>query len=158
MGLILKIIPPILLLMGLVGNSLVIVTWSRVAFIKLRVSWIFRIEAIFEMLSIIQIIPTISEYTFGYNLYQISSFSCKLLRYFEYAIPAMSSHMLVIISLDRVCSIIFTQNNIFKKFYFRIVLGVIVYNLIVYVMFSIGFEISYDTTGKFFIQFPLQIT
>ena len=95
------ILPSILILTAIIGNTLVITIWSKKTFKHLDLRSIFCLEAVFEILSVLQLMQKLIDSIFQIELQQLSSFCCKLFITSEFNIPATSAYLLVTISVQR---------------------------------------------------------
>ena len=128
-----KFCPPFIIFFCLFGNMIVIkIFWSK-RFAKLGCKRFLQLQAAFEMLSSLLIISYFVKSTFGIELLVMSSFLCKLLRFFQFLLPAISSCFLVCVSVERVFSILYPSRLLFKNTNFQIALSAAI----------IGFEILY---------------
>jgi len=110
------IIPPVLILTGIITNLLIVAVYSRKHFQKLSTRNVWRLLALIDIICILQITKYFSSNTFSYNLYLISAFACKLISFLSH-IGALSAWLVVYISCQRLCSILFpTLNKLLHKF------------------------------------------
>ncbi len=135
-----NILPLILMLTGIIGNSIVIAVWSRKRFRKLYLRTIFQLEAFFKILAILQLLTLVSSKTFNYNISTLSPLMCKLSQYFQYSIPAMSAYLLVIISVERVITIRSPTSKSINLQRILICISV-VYNLAFYAIFLDAYDL-----------------
>ena len=130
------IFPPMILLLGLVGNVLLFLVLSRKKFSSFPVRNIFRFLAISDSIYLLQFIEDYLAHMFDYDVRNFSSVTCKLFRYFNYSLCPISGWILVYISFERLLSIWSPyKNNQIKKTSFQIktVFGIVVWNLVTYV-------------------------
>lgn len=143
------ILPSIMVIGAIVGNSLIILIWCRPVFKKMPSKLVFCLEAIFEILSTLQLVPRIVNIMFGFNIFNTSDFSCKFFKNIEFMLPAITSYILVIMSLERVSMILFSNIGLFKKLAFKgsLITVVIVLNLILYTVIIL-LEYDFTETSK----------
>ncbi len=140
------IIPPILILTGLINNLLVIAVYSRKKFQKLSTKNVWRLLAFVDIISIFQITKYFTKNSFSYNLYLISAFTCKLVSFLSH-IGANSAWLVVYISCQRLCSIISSGLNKFlHKFQSLICCIIIAANISFYCQRFIYTDLMYKNS------------
>lgn len=130
-----KIFPMLILILGLIGNTIGLVALSNKKLIKIGPIIILRF--LFTMDSIYLITIFITYVDNGIGLKYISAFSiaCKLFKYICYSLDSISPWLLSYISIDRLVSIKnitkwrFLKNNTFQILYF---LALLIFNLVYY--------------------------
>ena len=140
------ILPSIIVIGAIIGNSLIILIWCRPALKKLPTKLVFCIEALFEILSILQLVPQIvRDIDVSFDIFSISEFSCKFFKIIEYMIPATTSYMLAIMSLERISMILFSKIDLFRKVAFKtsLITTVIVLNVTLY---AVTILLEFDIT------------
>ncbi len=151
-----KILSFVLILSALIGNTLVIITWSRKRFKSFYVRTICCLEAFFEILSALQIFPKLLIHLFGVKHLKLSRFSCKVLETIEYNIPTISAYLLVSISVERLVSIqTGSKLSISKRILLLrvLILTTFVYMLPFFILFSISFDLYQVQYGNIFAVF-----
>ncbi len=102
MALFIDIILPILLILtAIIGNTLIIITWSKTTFKHLDLRTLFCLEAFFEILSSLQLLQTVINTIFQINIKIVSSFCCKFFITSEFNFSATTAYLLVAISVQR---------------------------------------------------------
>lgn len=153
------ILPSIMVIGAIIGNSFIILIWCRPVFKKMPTKLVFCLEALFEILSILQLVPQIVHIMFDFDIFSTSGFSCKFFKIIEFMLPAITSYMLVIMSLERISMILFSKIGLFKKLAFKgsLITAVIALNLILYaVTILLEYdltEVSKETNGNFFFYY-----
>jgi hypothetical protein len=130
-----KYISPLILVNGLVGNTLVIVVYRRKAFREKSIAFYSCALAIANTICCIQIVRLIIKYGHNVEFNLHSSMLCKLDYYFIYSVTPISSHLLVVISLDRMISIVYMRYySVLKtrRFQLIVVTSIALVNLITY--------------------------
>ena len=144
----------LLIFFGIGGNILALIIFSRKKFHNTIFSIYFRFLCLFDTFAILFAIDDFISYHFNIYLKGISSFSCKFLMYLSYITPSVSTWMLVIISIDRVISIVKPSRLLIRKrveFQIIICICVLLFNLIYYIqlLFSnISSEIIEDNSNQ----------
>ena len=114
-------------LIGLIGNILAIVVFSRKKFQNTIFSTYFRIMALFDILTLLFRIDYFLVINNLNGLRNISAVTCKIAFYFIYTLPALSTWILVLISLDRFFSIFLpTRFLLRKKIKFQLIASFVV--------------------------------
>jgi len=134
-----KVLPPIIILIAVISNSLVITIWSRKRFRKFYLRNIYCLEAVTSTLSVLQLIYIVMDETFDFFLQTFSTVMCKITTFLEYSIPSISAYMLIIISVERLISI---RSPTFKSIEIQKILIClsVMYNFSFYVIFLYSFD------------------
>jgi hypothetical protein len=122
--------PPLVLLFGLIGNSLGLILLLNQDLINIGPRDTYRYLLISDSIYLLQIIVSNLEYSYDLNLSTLSNVSCKLWNYFNYSLAPISSWLIVYISLDRCISIQkpkwrFTLRNRRNQFIFFLIVLII---------------------------------
>jgi hypothetical protein len=122
--------PPLVLLFGLIGNSLGLILLLNKDLINIGPRDTYRYLLISDSIYLLQIIVSNLEYSYDLNLSTLSNVSCKLWNYFNYSLAPISSWLIVYISLDRCISIQkpkwrFTLRNRRNQFIFFLIVLII---------------------------------
>ena len=112
---VLVFILPVVLIMGSIGNVFSFIIFSREKFRKTSFSLYFRVLAFSDSFTLLYIINDIPNVLYGQDLQNKSYFWCKTFRYWLYSIAPVSGWLLVVISLDRMLSIIRPNKFLFLK-------------------------------------------
>ena len=139
-------IPITFTLIGLAGNILSFVVYSRPCFKDTPTAFYLRVMAVTDILTLIDW-PEMFQFNFGIDLKSFSSVTCKITIYFTYSIPAMSTWLLCTTSLDRMLNISFKNKFSFltkRKFQMFLVIFIIVFNTVIYSPMLIYFDIVYE--------------
>ena len=119
---------------GFVGNLLAFLVFSCKKFQNTIFSTYFRCLCLFDFLYLIIAFLQILSFDIKIvHLFSVSNFSCKILSYFSYFIAAISAWTMVIISLDRMFSIVWPSRFLFRKKSINqivIIVGMFIFNTI----------------------------
>jgi hypothetical protein len=95
----------IVFLAGFIGNILAFIVFSRSAFKNASFSIYFRTLALIDLTVLLLMLNRFIDLKFNIRIIRISKSLCGIFPYLAYSLPSISSHLLVIISFDRVISI-----------------------------------------------------
>lgn len=109
------VLPPLVLFLGLVGNTLGLVVLQHPDLNKIGPRDTYTNVLAWDSFYLIQIVVNYLQYTFSINLSSLSVISCKLWNYFNYSLANVSSWLIVYISLERCVSIQFPSWQIFLR-------------------------------------------
>lgn len=109
------IFPPLVLIVGLVGNTLGILTLLRKRLVSFPSRFMFCCLFLFDSIYLINMLVNYLEVAFGMMITISSSFSCKIQNYFSYSLATISPMILVFISSERYLEI----KHPIKQFMFR---------------------------------------
>lgn len=144
----LNISQDVIIALGIIGNVLSFLVFSRKAFDKTPIQTYGRALAIFDCYTIIQLTTQILALYFNIDLFLKSNLSCKLLYYALDGIAPNSSWILVLLSIDTVISIsILPSSNKLVDFIRRknvrilIILLIVVLHLSIFSLIPIELEI-----------------
>jgi hypothetical protein len=104
----------IVTLIGLIGNILAFLTFSRPRFDNTIFSTYFRFVIVSDSMSLLTSIYKTLEY-FSINLVNQTNFACKFLWYSNFVLFQLSSWTMAVISVDRYLSIAFQSKFSFRK-------------------------------------------
>jgi hypothetical protein len=143
----------VVIILGVGGNIFALVIFSRKKFQNTIFSTYFRFLCIFDTFAILFVIDDFILYQFDIYLKGLNLFSCRLVMYISYITPSVSSWMLVVISFDRLISIVKPSRYLIRKklrFQFMICACVMVFNFIYYIqlLFSNIFHDFIDDTSN----------
>ena len=127
---------PVVLVMGAIGNIFSFIIFSRDKFRKTSFSLYFRVLAFSDTFTLLYIINDVSAELFDQDFANSSDFMCKIFSYSFYSIAPVSGSLLVVVSLDRMLSIIKPSKFLFlkkTKTQAKICLFMFSYNLIYYI-------------------------
>ncbi len=96
---------PIVFGLGLVGNMTALVVLFKGKLKKMGPVLTYKLMFIFDTLNIFQIITFYLQYPFYLDITILSRFSCKLVVYLNYQMNAVSTYLLVYISIEKYISI-----------------------------------------------------
>lgn len=124
------ILPPVIMLIGVLGNILTILVYSRKTFRTLSTRNTLRILSLVEIFNVLQMWKHFALNTFNFNIYLVSSVTCKLVIYFSY-FNSITAWLLTYISIERLLKIRFPrQARLANKHQTLIISSCIIWNLI----------------------------
>ena len=107
-----KVTIPILLLVGLFGNSLSIRIFSKKSFLKSSTFEYLKLISIVDLFTLlIGCLQTLLEVYFKYNIKIKTEFTCKLYSFLVYYFTHLSSMLLSVLSIDRCIRILINKNK-----------------------------------------------
>ena len=130
--------PPFIVLLGLIGNFIVILVFSSKKMSSLTISKFVVVMSISDTLGLVQILQQFFDYVFDLNVRKFSDFSCKLFVYLTYVFGPISAWTHVYISFERFFSIRFPTRSAFLKnkcLQNIVVLIILFFNLSLYLPF-----------------------
>jgi hypothetical protein len=141
----------LVMLLGVIFNSLAFIIFSGKRFKKTVFSTYFRFLIITDTFSVIFMpINKILELNFDIYIEKLSNTMCKLRLYVPYVISPISGWILVVISLDRWISIANSNRCLFRnKFWFQILICVLIFgfHILFYspiLLFTLETKIEYN--------------
>ncbi len=138
---------PLVLAIGLVGNTLGILVLSKQKLIKMGSIHTLRYLLLIDSAYLFMIIQPYLAYPFQLDFTLISDKVCKLFKYFNYSLDVISPWLLVFVSFDKLVSIRIParkellRNATCQRFY---LLFIFVFNMIYYLPFAY-FSVLTDT-------------
>ena len=137
------ILPPLVLTIGLVGNSLGLFILSKKDLINIGPHFMYRYLFATDSFYLLQIIVVNLQFDYNLDLASISNLSCKLWNYFYYELATISSWLIVYISVERCVSLIrpawrFTLRK--RKNQMAWYIFVIIFCIIYYIPVGLYFE------------------
>ena len=126
---------PLISIIGVCTNALSYIVFSRRRFQNTIFRVYFRFLIITDTFALLLPINKLLEWNFNIYISDHSNFLCKLRSYFAYTVIPVSGWMIVIISLDRMLSILYPARFLFRKnkiFQVSMCLSILVYLLIFY--------------------------
>lgn len=138
-------VQPILVIIGLAGNLINVLVFSRKKFSKLATRNILKLIAIIDSFCLLQILDHFFKFGFGFYLRRDTDFACKFFTYLIYSFGPMSAWLLVFISVERFVSITMPTSKIglvFKhtSFQIKVFCIICIFNLIYYSPFLVLVE------------------
>ena len=106
---------PFVLVVGAVGNFFSFIIFSRDKFRKTSFSLYFRVLAICDTLTLLFSINETQNDLFDLDLENRSNIWCKTVKFWQYSIAPVSGWLLVVISIERMLSIIRPNKFLFLK-------------------------------------------
>lgn len=123
-------LPLVLLLIGLFGNTVGFIVFSRRSLTKFPARNIYRTLAVMDSFYLLHIILQYLLYFNGLSIRLISDFSCKVVRYLNYSLAPISAWLLVYLSIHKFICIRFREFN--SRLQSLIIFMIILYNLVYY--------------------------
>ena len=109
------VLPPTILTLGLVGNTLGILTLQKKKLKNIGPLDTYRYLFYFDSFFLLQIIGTNLQNTYSLDITILSNLSCGLWYYFNYSFSAISPWLIVYIAVERYIS----MKQLAKRFAFR---------------------------------------
>ena len=133
----------VVVFIGIVGNILSFMIFSRKTFRKNSISTYCRALAIFDNLLIIQFIIDVYEAIYNDHLHNVSDGACKIMYYLSIQYGAIPGWILAAFSIDKMFSIRTHQIRLLKnkRFQWSVVAVIAILNLIFYVEILISFRL-----------------
>ena len=138
---------------GLIGNILSFIIFSRKTFRNNSISTYCRALAISELLLIVQLILDVYELVYNNHLHNVSDGACKIMYYLSIQYGAIPGWILAAFSIDKMLSIRTHQILLLKdkRFQWSVVAVIAILNLIFYVEILISLRL----VPIFFFPTPL---
>ena len=124
----------VLLLTGFFGNSIGLIVFAGKRLKKFPTRKLYIALAIFDTIYLTFTVVDLLLRNMEIDLSAMSEFSCKIMNFIYFFFAPISSHVLVILSLNRFLSIQFKTITIINKVRFQVgvIILIIIYNMIVY--------------------------
>lgn len=120
---------------GLFGNILTFIIFSRPAFKKNSIGIYCRALAVIDSFTIYELASDISFVFFDYLIHVISEFGCKMNFYVRLSFASMSAWIIIAFSIDKVLSMKNKAKFIKKKsFQYAVISVIILIHLIAYIV------------------------
>ena len=143
-----RIIPICFTLIGLAGNLISYVIYSRPCFQVSSAAFYLRSMAVIDSLALV-IWTEMFYLNFGIDLKTSSSIACKVLAFFTYSVPAMSAWLVFALSVDRMINIWFKEMFYFMRLRgFQVLIGIVlvIFILAIYSPILIFYDLVHDTS------------
>ena len=130
---------PLVLIIGLVGNTLGTLVLSKQKLIKMGSIHTLRYLLLIDSVYLLMIIQPYAAFSFGMDFTLISDRVCKLFKYFNYSLDVISPWLLVFVSFDKLVSIKTpARKDILRKTKCQrlYLLVIFVFNMIYYLPFA----------------------
>ena len=148
----------IVISIGIFGNIISFIVFSRRIFRNNSISTYCRALAIINCLSIIELIKDIWRFFHNKEIFNVNDFTCKSFFYVSLLFNAIPGWILVAFSIDKMLNMKTSPPNILKSklFQWSIVAAIILFHLIFYIEVPISLNIEYIsfTPEKFVCNFP----
>ena len=119
---------------GLLGNILTFIVFSRPVFAKNSISTYCRALAVFESLTVYQLVADIIFVFYKDFIPQSSDLGCKLVNYFGMLNGSIPGWILIAFSIDKVLSMKNRAKFIKKRsFQYAVISGIVVFHLLIYI-------------------------
>lgn len=139
----------LILVLGIPGNILLFVMYSRHRLRPLSFSLYFRLIALVDFFITLNWLKIFVRYRFDFYIEDISLFLCKTISYAIYCAGPISSWHLIAISIDRLVSIAFPRRFLFfhkRSFQILVIIVIFVFNMTYYVALLVDFNLVESTT------------
>ena len=146
--------PPILIVIGIIGNILIFFSFTLKKLSNLSMSKFIKVISIVDSISLLTFIQHYTNFSFDINFGNYSELTCKLFAYSTHVCGPISAWILVYISIERFISIRFKSiSSIFKKACFQntFIILIIAFNLAIYSPFLI-FESDIKRVEDIYVQ------
>lgn len=135
------------IIIGLVGNILSFIVFSRKPFAKNSISTYCRALALFECFILLQLVNDVGTYIFNTVPDLQSNVMCKIHVYASIGMSSIPGWILVVFALDKLICVLNTSNRFefikFRKFQYAVIAFIAVFNLILYIEIPIDVNIKY---------------
>lgn len=126
---------PFIIILGVIGNILSLLVYSRKKFENTIFKILFKTIAIFDLIATIVPLHSYFLFKFNYDINLLSEFSCRFFEYLIYVISPCSTYILVYVSFDRMMNVM--NSNLFKfrnskQFQIRLCWFIFIFNFIFY--------------------------
>jgi hypothetical protein len=119
---------------GLVGNLITFIVFSRPVFAKNSISTYCRALAVFESLTVYQLVADIIFVFYKDSIPRSSDLGCKLINYFILATGSIPGWILITFSIDKVLSM---KNKVLfikkRSFQYAVISGIVIFHLLLYI-------------------------
>lgn len=126
---------PVIYIMGITGNFISLMVFSRKKFKNTLFEVYFRVLSVVDTFTLMYVLVDFINYKYGINLYLTNYTLCKLGLYLVYVVAPMSGWILVTVSFDRMVNVLNPSSLKFrneKLFQIGICLFILIYNLAFY--------------------------
>lgn len=130
------VLPPVIFIIGMFGNLMSLIVLSRDKVKKIGPIVIYRFLHIMDSVYLIFIITKYLQFSFDISVDDISSYWCKINRYFYYSLDAISPMMIAYIAIERYVCIKYTTRRFFmrkKKVQFLFFVIIFTFNALYYI-------------------------
>ena len=119
---------------GLIGNLITFIVFSRPVFAKNSISTYCRALAIFDCFTIYELVADVGFVSFNYFVPQMSNIGCKLYYYAGISFASIPGWILIAFSIDKVLSMKNRAKFIKKKsFQYAVISGIVLFHLLLYI-------------------------
>ena len=125
--------------LGLFGNAITFIIYSRPAFEKNSISTYCRALAIFDCFTIVEFVYDGSIALFGFVLTNYTDLNCVMFYYIAIAFGAIPGWILIAFSIDKLLSMKNMGNSIIKRrlFQYIVIISIVLVNLLLYIVIPI---------------------
>lgn len=136
----------VVLIIGLIGNLISFIIFSRKKFRKNSISTYCRVLAVFESLVLVELIVNVGQIFFNILIIDLSDVACKIFFYVSAEYASMSAWTLVAFSLDKMLNMKKRRSSILKNkcFQWSIVAIIVVFNLLLFIEVPIILKREYS--------------
>lgn len=139
------------ILLGLLGNAITFIIYSRPAFEKNSISVYCRALALFESFIIVDFVYDTRIALFSFILANYTDLACVVFYYFGTAFGAIPGWILIAFSIDKLLSMKNMGNSIIKKrlFQYTVIISIVLVNLLLYIEIPIDLRlVSLNNTNN----------
>ena len=137
------IITLIMTFLGVIGNIISFLVFSRKTFRKNSISIYCRALAIFDMYIVLSIITDFYNILYNYYIPNYSDAVCKILSYAYHAFGPIPAWILVAFSIEKAISLKKVKHAMNKPIlHYLTVIGIVLFNFLLYIAFPIFVKLS----------------
>ena len=158
-----QILPWLIVILGLVGNVVSFLMFSRKKLHSISVHIYFRVMAACDTFNLVFFINNLVSDIFGKDFHNISVETCKITAYLGFMMPCLSAFILVLLSVDRFICVLYPNSLWFRKPQVQISLltFVFTYNIGFYIttalVHTLHLKADIDTSSHFLPFHPKKI-
>lgn len=131
---IINIITESVVIIGLIGNILTFVVFSRRKFRNNSISIYFRALAIFDSFIVLEAVINFYLIFYKYYIAQYSDTVCKLVSYSSYTFGSIPGWILIALSIEKLLSMKKVTNTMKRPFiHYSIVIAIFLFNILLYI-------------------------
>jgi hypothetical protein len=146
-----RYLAPVVITASLLGNILTFAVFSRKCFKKKSIGFYTRALAIVDSLCSFLFLRHVLRRGYGMNVGLLGAFLCKTNTFAITVAAASSAHLLVVISLDRMMTILYPQRfDFIKSTYFQlvVVIAISIFNIGYYAPLVAFFELTESSVDE----------
>ena len=130
-----RVLTVAIILLGLIGNGITFIVFSRKTFLKNSISLFCRALAISDSFTLYMAVVYFYLILYNYSISSYSDTMCKLNFYISYALGSIPGWILIAFSIDKVLSLKKISTNRMKKplKHYMIIFFIVLFNLLLYI-------------------------